>query len=270
LKIHKIAASAALTLAAAGSIVFAGATPAGAFQITGPVTVTPSTNLTDGQTVTVKVQNFGTDTGGTACGVNNTNTDCTLYVVECTQAVVSTKDVGYCDSNDPSVTPGEPDHVTKITTASNGTATGTFTVRSGSDFLPGHKGATCDYRTPCVIVVTDAASAADANYAGFAQVSFKDTRAKTKTTVKAKKTAKAGTKLSVAAATTRAAAALTGKVQFTDNGKKCGAAVKEKSTGRVAGKCKVVKGKNTIVATYSGDANYKTSKGTAKVTGKKK
>lgn len=247
---------------AAGTIVATSASPAGAYAL-GTVTASPSSNLVDNQTITVHISGFGTDTGP----------ETTLYVVECTPKIVSSGgDTSYCDQSDPTSptqSPTVPEHVVKITDASNGTATATFPVHTGSDWLGTHPGAKCDFNNSCYVVVTDGQTEPTTNYAGFAPLTFKDTRAATKTKVTGAKKAKAGGKLKLTAKTT-GGSALSGSVVFKDGSKKI-KKVKETASGVVKAVEKKLKpGKHKITATYSGNSKNKGSKGTLKVKVKKK
>jgi hypothetical protein len=278
LRINKLAAATLLTVLGAGTLVATTGSPASAYAF-GVVSVSPSSNLVDNQMVTVTISGFGNDTGPATAGCVPSGTqtcDTTLYVVECTPKVVSTGgDTTYCDQSDPTAvgqSPTAPEHVVKITNASDGSATAQFPVHTGKDWLGPHAGAKCDHADSCVIVVTDGTTAATTSWAGFKSVSFKDLRAATKTTIKGKKSAKANSKVALAITTkhTKGTAKLTGKVVVKDGSKKC-ATVREKASGKVTAKCKIKSGKNKITAAFSGDAaNYKPSTGKLTVVGKKK
>jgi hypothetical protein len=249
-----------LTVAAAGTMVATAAGPAAAFQF-GKVSVSPSKNLVNNDTVTVNISDFGNDTGPAT----------TLYVVECTPKIVSPpNDPSHCDESDPTAEgqpPTAPEHVVKITNATNGSATAVFQVHTGANWLGKAPGDKCDAQNSCYVVVTDGQTAATTSWAGFAPVTFKDTRAVTKTKVKAPKSVKAGKTLKLKATTT-GGTALSGKVTFKDGKKKI--KVKEKASGVVTAKEKhVKKGKHTITATYSGDSKNQPSSGKAKVKVKK-
>jgi hypothetical protein len=271
LRIPKVATGAIMSVIAAGSLIAAGSgTPAGAYAF-GTVTATPATNLVDGHSVTLHISGFGTDTGPTAVPPGET----VLYAVQCTGGVLTSVpqgDTTFCDQSKPSETdPSAPLHVGVITNASNGVATASFTVHTGSNFLAPHKGAKCDAQHSCYIVVTDGMTAATTNFAAFVPITFKDLRAATTTKVKAAKSVKIGKKVKVSVTTkgkTAAGSLKGGKVLIKDGSKKCGS-VTETASGKVSAKCTVKKGKNHITASFAGNTLYKASKGKATVTGKK-
>jgi len=218
---------------------------------TGTVSINPSKGLIDGQTITIHASGFNPAAGTM------------LYAVECDPHAVAQQDESWCDVK-------VADAATPVA-ATAGAGTLTFKILTGSAFKPTHKGAACDFAAnshQCIIVVTDAKVPTASTIGGFANATFKDTRVASKTTLKGKKTAKANSKVTFTATTKGKGAKPTGKVLFKDNGKKVGS-VKEKASGKVTEKIKIKAGKNKITATYSGDANFKTSTGKATVTGKK-
>jgi hypothetical protein len=93
------------------------------------------------------------------------------------------------------------------------------------------------------------------------------TRAASKTTVKAPKSARTGSKVTFKIATTgKGSPKATGTVVLKDNGKKI-ASGKEKA-GKVTLKGKIKSGKNKITAVYAGNTVFKGSTGKATVKGK--
>jgi hypothetical protein len=254
-KINKAAGAAILAVATAGSL-FTGVAGASAaarpaahpnVAVDGTVTVNHTTGLVDGQSVTV-----------TASGFPVTAT--TLYTTECSTQALATQNAAYCDT--------DPSHASTIT-ATGGGGTGTYKIRTGSDFSPGIKTAKCDnLHLTCYLIVADGATSATTNHVGFATIHFKDTRATTTTKLKGAKSAKAKKKVTITATTKHGKTAPTGTVTFKD-GSKVVAKVKETKTGVVKAKIKVAKGTNKIKAVYSGDINYKPSTGKFTVKGKK-
>jgi hypothetical protein len=222
-------------------------------NITGQVTISPSKNIVNGETITINASNFSPEA-----------TD--IYAVECDPRVIAKQDESWCDVND-------ADAAVPVTPVL-GAATLTMKALTGSSFKATHKGAACGFSSPahqCWIVVTDSKTPTADTTAGFAIVTFKDTRGATTTKVKGKKAAKTGTKVTFTATTKKhGSAKLSGTVLFRDNGKKVGKAVKEKASGKVTEKIKLKSGKNTITAAYSGSTSYKPSTGKAKATGQKK
>jgi Bacterial Ig-like domain (group 3) len=243
-----------MSVAVAGSLVVAAAATPAAAQVhpnfnlvNGGATVTPATNLVNGQKVTVKIKGFKTDT--------------TLYVAECNGAGIEKNGLNVCDTR-----------FVKLTGVKGGKATTPFTIRAGAGFKATEPSAKCGYTaSSCLIVVADSLDLKTVNLAAVAGITFKDTRAATKTKVASKKKVAVHKTLVIRAVTTHAkgTTALTGTVTFYDNGKKIGA-VKEKASGKVSLKHKFKKaGKQHIVAKYSGNKAYKPSKGKATVTVKK-
>jgi Bacterial Ig-like domain (group 3) len=238
-----------MSVAVAGSLIAAGSAPAVAqvhpnFTIVaGGVTVTPASNLVNGQKVNLAIKGFKSDT--------------TLYVAECNSGVVK-NGLSYCDSR-----------VVTLTGVKGGKASTPFTIRAGAGFQPANPAAKCAFGLKaCLIVVADNLDLSKVNLVAVATLAFKDTRPATKTKVAAKKKVAAHKALVIRAVTTHAkgTAALTGTVKFYDNGKKIGA-VKEKASGKVSLKHKFKKaGKQHIIAKYSGNKAYKPSKGKATVT----
>jgi hypothetical protein len=250
LRINKVAATTLLTVMAAGTIVATTATSAGAFAF-GTETAAPNKNLVNGQAVSVKVSGFTNDPDGT-----------TLYVAQCSPLIVTQQDPTDCDQ-DPSAV--------KNPTTTGGSASATFHVLVGSSFHPTKSGLKCDFQNPCDIVVTDGQTLDTTKYAAFAQVTFKDTRAKTKTTVKGKTKVNAKKSVKFTATTTHSGTgALSGEVLFKD-GKHVFGKVAETASGKVSATDKKLKaGKHHITVTYSGNAAFQSSVGKAKVTVKKK
>ena len=242
-----------MSVAVAGSLVAAAATPAAAqvhpkFTIvSNGVTLTPATNLVNGQKVSLAIKGFTFKGKG----------ESPLYVAECNSGVVKFG-LSYCDSR-----------VVTLPDVKGGKAKTPFTIRAGAGFQPANPAAKCGFGLkPCLIVVADNMDLSKVNLVAVATIGFKDTRPATRTKVAAKKKVAAHKALLIRASTTHAkgTAALSGKVTFFDNGKKIGA-VKEKASGKVSLKHKFKKaGKQHIVAKYSGNKAYKPSKGKATVT----
>jgi hypothetical protein len=238
LRINKIAAGAVLSILSASAIVAVTAAPASAFAF-GTMTATPNQNLVNGQAITVKVSGFTNDPDGTV-----------LYVVECSPLIVTQQDPSDCDQ-----VPAEAKNPTTV----GGAATAVFHVLTGSSFHPTKPGLKCDFQNPCDIVATDGKTLDTTNYAAFAPLTFKDPRAVTKTTVKGKKSLKAGASLKLTAKT--AGSKPTGTVVFKD-GSKTIAKVAEKSSGVAKATEKKLKaGTHHITVSYSGDANNRPSVG---------
>lgn len=240
----RLVAAGAMSAMALTSLLVSGG-PAQAFSF-GTVSANPNSNLVNGQSITVTFSGFGSASQ--------------VYAGECSPVVNSSqrqdKD---CDL---STIAGYP--------ATGGAGQFTMNVLAGSSYHDAD-GNQCDYAHGCEIVVSDT-NTPPPNYAGAAQLSFKDTRAHSATSLKAsKKKVKSGKKVTFTATTTRSgAAALSGKVVFTDNGKKF-ATVNEKASGTVKAKEKLKKkGKHHIVATYLGNSSFQPSHSkTVKVTVKK-
>ncbi|HEX3824000.1 MAG TPA: Ig-like domain repeat protein [Mycobacteriales bacterium] len=214
----------------------------------GILTVTPGKNLVDNQVVTLKESGLGSTPEG-------------LYAALCDPRVVSgSQNPNYCDVV-PADGAQEPDDT-------DGAGTFTFTIHSGADFKGTAKGAECDFGSPahqCVIVVTNAP--VNPTAASFTYVTFKDTRATSKTKLKGKKSAKAKSKVTFKITTTgKGSPKPTGTVVIKDNGKKV-AKVKEKN-GKATAKFKIKKGKNKLTAAYSGNKVFKPSTAKATIKGK--
>lgn len=245
MEIRRMSAIAAISIAVAG--VGLGTIVPAAAAGTPTVTANPNANLTNGQTVTATVTNFEASTQ--------------IYLVQCTKTVETSKSSADCDTGT----------LQTPTTDASGSATASFTVASGSSYTDGD-GGKCDSSDPCDIVAVDNPFApTDEAFAGitFAAVTAPVT---TTTKVTAPKSGKVGKKVSVTATTaptSGGSAAFGGTVTFTDNKKAVGT-VQETSTGVVKESVKLAKGKNTIVATYSGNSAYAKSSGSATVTAKKK
>lgn len=257
LRINKIAAGSLLSVMAAGSVMLATATPAGALGFA-TAKVTPNTNLVQGQSVAVAASGFPAADAGK-----------TMYVFECASQALTTLNPDYCDT-----LPADTNNTqTFSATLTDGKATGAaaFTVLTGANFHPTNTAGHCGFNpdstaasNTCYITVADTATQEASTTVGFDKISFKDPRAATTTAIAAPKTAKAGKTIKLKITTTKGAAALTGTVTVTDKGKKI-AAVKESSTGTVTVKEKHAKaGKHKFVAVYSGDSNYRPSAGKAK------
>jgi hypothetical protein len=224
--------------------------------LSGTVTAKPAKNLVNAEVIKLTVKNVTED--ATPKG---------LYAAECDPHIINKQDSSWCD-----LTPAD---VNENPAATSGSETIMFTVHTGAAFKAAHKGAACDFAhnaSSCFIVVSNgpADEPGGPTSAGFTTVKFKDSRLATTTKLKAKKTAKAGSKLTVVATTKhKGTAKLSGTVLITDNKKKC-AKVKEKASGKVHAKCKIKRGKNHIVAKYSGNkVAYKPSTGKKTVVGKK-
>jgi hypothetical protein len=255
LRLNKLAAAALMPVVAFGSLLAMGGSASAQSRVphaitpSGTAVVTPAKNLVDKQTVSV-----------TESGLGSTPTG--LYAALCDPRVLSgSQNPNYCD-----VVPADG---AQDPTATDGAGTFSFTIHDGADFKATAKGAECDFGSPsheCVIVVTNAP--VNPTAASFAFVTFKDTRAASKTTIKGKKSAKANSKVSFKIATTGKGGKATGKVIITDNKKKV-ATVTEKA-GKATAKFKIKKGKNKLVASYAGNTIFKASAGKATITGKKK
>jgi hypothetical protein len=232
------------------------ATPAGALGFA-TATVTPSTNLVQGQSVAVAASGFPAADAGQ-----------TMYVFECAQQALTKLDPNYCDTM-----PADTNNTQMFsTTLTGGKATGAaaFTILTGTNFHPTNPAAACGFNPDstalsnvCYVSVADTATQTASTTVGFQKITFKDPRAATKTTVSAPATAKAGKTITLKITTTKGAAALSGSVTVTDKGSKV-ATVKESSTGVVTVNEKHAKaGKHKFVASYSGDSNYRPSGGKA-------
>lgn len=222
------------------------------------LTASALTGLTNGQQLTVKANGYEAD-AGTATG---------QYIVECSAGVLNniTSALSYCDTGTVVIGSANPD----------GTVTPSqkLTVHAGSAF--GAKGL-CDGTHPCVLVVTDNISPTSVAQAfaasGFVPITFNHTivtQVATSTKLKpAAKSGRRGTKMAVTATTkpTKGEGAFGGKLVVTDNGKKVGTFTEPKS-GTVKFKVKLLKGKNKIVAKYSGNKFFKKSAGSTSVLGK--
>lgn len=215
------------------------------------VSATPSTNLKNKQAVTLTVAGF-TDSASSS-----------VLAVECSKAALKyasqiTKAIAYCDTNSPA----------SVTLDKSGAGTAKFTIVAGAGYSDTGKDK-CDGANPCYIAVGSLAS----SQFGYTPISFASsvvTPVATTTKVTGPKKGKAGKKVKISAKTTAKAknGTLSGKVVFTDNGKKV-ASVKETSSGTVHAKVKLRKGKNKIVATYSGNSSYVKSSGKLTITAKK-
>jgi hypothetical protein len=257
LRINKIAAGSLLSVMAAGSVMLATATPAGALGFATAV-VAPNTNLVQGQSVAVSATGFPAADAGQ-----------TMYVFECASQALTTLNPDYCDT-----VAADTNNTQKFSaTLTDGKATGAaaFTILTGSNFHPTNTAGKCGFdadatavSNTCYVTVADTAMQTASTTVGFDKITFKDPRAATTTTVSAPKTAKAGKTITLTIATTKGTAAISGSVAVTDKGNKV-ATVKESSTGSVTVKEKHAKaGTHKFVATYSGDSNYRSSKGKAK------
>jgi hypothetical protein len=241
LRIHKIAAASLMSVLVAGSMIAASTASASAHPGAKPAnishlanaTVTPKANLTDGQVVKIAASKFPKATT-------------TLYAVECSSQVIKAVDETYCDQ-----TPAD----VAVAPASGGKANFKFTIHTGANFHATHSGAVCAYPRTCYIVIANGATAETATYAAIPTVTFKGAVAKLK--VKAPSTVKVGKSATITVTTThKGTVKPTGKVVFTDNGKKIGS-VKESKSGKVHLKHKFTKkGKQHIKVTYSGDKVY--------------
>jgi Bacterial Ig-like domain (group 3) len=255
LKINKLVAATVMPVLALGSMVAMGGSASAQtarpnINITGHVTISPSTNIVNGTTITIKASNFNTALGTM------------LYAIECDPHAVSGQDDTYCDIN-------KADAATPVPAVA-GAGTLTIKALTGSNFKPTHKGAACGFgfnANQCIIVVTDQMTPTPSTDAGFAFETFKDTRAVTKNKLKGKKSAKAKSKVTFKVATiAKGSAVPTGKVIVKDNGKKV-ATGKEKN-GKATVKFTIKKGKNKLTAAYAGNTVCKPSTGKATITGK--
>jgi hypothetical protein len=224
--------------------------------LSGTVVAKPGKNLVDNQTVQVTVKGVTEDTDPKG-----------LYAAVCDPHILADQDSSWCDLT--------TTHVNENPAATSGSETISFTIFTGTDFKAKHKGAACDFAHnggTCYIVVSNgpADEPGGPTSAGFTTIHYKDLRATTKTKLKAKKTAKTGSKVLLTVTTThKGTAKLSGSVLIKDGSKKC-TKVKEKASGKVTAKCKIKAGKNKFTAAFSGDkVNYKPSTGKATVTGKK-
>jgi hypothetical protein len=216
------------------------------------VTINPSTGVTDKESITVDVSNF------TASVSQNSNQ---TLVTECSKGALAyqsdpSKAIGFCDTS----------ALGDVPVDKNGNGSGPFTVPAGKDYSDS-SGGKCDANNTCYIAV--------ASDIGFTQLAFTPvtfassviTPNTTTTTVGVKGKLVAG-KTVTATAITTPGGSLSGKVKFTDNGKKVGT-VSETASGKVTEKVKLVKGKNTITATYSGNSTNTSSAGSKTVTAKR-
>jgi hypothetical protein len=269
LRINKIAAATALAVLTSGAAVASAETAANAATrspnatLVGFGTATPATNLTNGQTISMSVTGFPAADAGQ-----------TMYVFQCAEKALSTLNQGYCDVN-----PDDSNNTAVFGASTGGSTvsgTATFKVLTGSSFKPtiasscAFSPKASDESNTCYVVVADSQDGTVANVSP-AGISFKDTRAKSFTAIKAPKTAKKGKtlKYTVGVAGTSTAKA-TGKVTIKDGSKKI-ETDKIPSSGVLKVKVKekkISKGKHKLKATYPGDDNYK--KSSAKVTVKVK
>jgi Bacterial Ig-like domain (group 3)/Neocarzinostatin family len=251
LKINKIAAGTALSVLASGLMIATATTGAGVAAAAqrapsvvpnATVTISPKSQLVDGEHVTVHMSGFN-DPDGT-----------TLHIGQCSFQIFQHQEEKYCGITAQGTT----------ATTTGGAATTTFTVRTKS-WKPQKAGLKCNPTNACDIIVTDNLDPSKVTYAGFAAL---DLGKKTKTTVSGKKKLKAGASLKLTSKTTNTFKP-TGTVTFKD-GKKTIKKVKESASGVAKVTEKHLKaGTHKITAVYSGDPNNKTSKGSLTVKVKK-
>jgi hypothetical protein len=255
LRISKIATASVLSLSV-GTLGFATAASAGTTHARshvhsvpstvvpdGTVTISPSTQLVNGEVVQVTI-NFPTDPDGTV-----------LNVGECSSHILTHQSVHECDNTD-----ADSAHPT----LNNHTATTPFTIRTGSSFHGDLAKRKCDPKPAhaCYLVATDSKDPNSVVDSGFATLDFGKN---TKTKLSGKKSIKAGSALKLKVVTSNTFHP-SGKVVIKDGSKKV-ATLKEKASGTVKTTLKKLKkGKHKLSATYSGDSNNKTSKGKLTVT----
>jgi hypothetical protein len=223
------------------------------------VSVSPHSGLTDGQTVTVTLANFTDASSAHAGSGSATDIECSAAAIAAIQNGGSLPQVAtqYCDTGTANQVPVD----------SSGDGSAPFTVASSS--YTDSSGDKCDANNPCYIAAEDnPVSPLQVAYAEIQFASGSSGPTPTKTRVSVKGAAVAGNQVK-ATATTTPGGSLAGTVTFTDNGKKAGR-VKENSAGKVSDKIKLVRGKNKIVATYSGDSAFGKSSGRRTVTAKPK
>lgn len=216
----------------------------------------PDMGLKDGDVITGDLTGF---TAGYTANQGNT------LVVECDQQAIKYLNdpsgaLNYCDTNT----------LQDIPVDANGNGTAPITVIAGASYSD-NAGGKCDGNNPCFLAVASDISFTQVGYTTLTFDSSVTTpRAQTTTVVSAPKTGKAHHKVTVKAITSSAVArgnGFTGHVTFFDNGKKLGT-VTEKASGTVSHAVKLVKGKNKVVAKYSGDSNHTASSGKAVIKAK--
>jgi len=249
MRIRSLAATMAtlVTLGSAGAIF---ATSAAAGEQTGTVTVTPHSGLLDQQKVTVAVTGFTAAEGKNALGVECSHQ--ALNYINNLGAAIS-----YCDT----------DHISNIPIDNTGSGSAKVTIYAGGSYVD-KKHDKCDGANPCFYAVASSILEEQYNYTTISFAKSVVTPVKTSTVVTGPSHGTAGHKVKVVAKTTPKSknGPLSGKVVFTDNGKRVGA-VTETLSGRVHLRVKLVKGRNKIVATYKGSKRYLTSKGVLRVKG---
>jgi Bacterial Ig-like domain (group 3) len=240
---------AAATLAVATGAALMATAPVAANAAAAPsVTVSPHTNLTNGQKVTVTAKNF------TAAVTAKSAT-----AAECSHAALKSKSISDCDVSTATPVP--------VNTSGNGSAT--FTIVSGATYTD-MNGGKCGGNNACIITVVDTPFGTTQEAA--APITFKGAKVAKKAThtkITGKDSVDKGKKITLKIKTThKGAGKLSGKVTIRANGKKI-ASVKEKKSGKLTVKLSFKKtGKEKIVAHYGGNKKFKASSGkkTIKVT----
>lgn len=248
MRIRSLAAT-AVTLVTLGSSAAIFATPAAAGEQAGTVTVTPHSDLKDQQKVTVAVTGFTSAEGKNAVGV-----ECSHQAINYINNLGAA--ISYCDT----------DHISNIPIDGTGSGSAKVTIYAGASYSDKNHDK-CDGANSCFYAVASSILEEQYNYTTISFAKSVVTPVKTHTAVTGPSHGTAGHKVKVVAKTThKPNGPFSGKVVFTDNGKKV-AAVKETSTGKVKVKVTLVKGKNKIVASYKGSKRYLASKGSLKIKG---
>jgi len=249
MRIRSLTATAvALVTFGSGAAIFA--SPAAAGEQTGTVTVTPHSDLKDQQKVTVAITGFTSAEGKSALGV-----ECSHQALNYINNLGAAID--YCDT----------DHISNIPIDSTGSGSAKVTIYAGASYKD-KKHDKCDGKNSCFYAVASSILEEQYNYTTISFAKSVLTPVKSTTVVTGPSHGTAGHKVKVVAKTKGKSknGPLSGKVVFTDNGKKV-AAVKESLTGKVHAKITLVKGKNKIVATFKGNKGYLASKGSVKIKG---
>lgn len=193
-----------------------------------------------------------------------------LYVAECDKTALShvsnpSAALGYCDlSTAHSYTPD----------ASGDATNQSYPITAGNAYAD-NNGGKCDFKNSCVLVAAALnISTYQIDQFNVLPISFASSVVTKKTTHTALKPAttkaKAGRKVAVTATTKPTSGgegAFGGKLVVTDNGKKI-ASFTEPRSGTVKFKVKLHKGKNKVVAKYSGNKYFTASSGKTTLTGK--
>jgi hypothetical protein len=216
------------------------------------VSAAPSTNVKNKEKIALTVAGF-TDSEKSGGAIT----------VECSPAAAKfitniTKAEKYCDVKS----------LGGAVVGKDGSGFGTFVVAGGAGYVDSAHDK-CDGTHPCFVVVADSLAAKQFAFTTITFAKSVITPVGTSTKVTGPKKGKTGKTVAISATTKPKSkfGALTGKVVFTDNGKKV-ATVTEKASGKVSTKIKLKAGKNKIAATYKGSSHYASSKGSLTVTGK--